>query len=99
MIDQLQPQDSFSGIDTFNTLDETIRRLARLESQVRNLPQALQGFYIQGRLRTDRTAPANSADVQTPDLLYDRVLTPTFEYILINNAGTLAWRQITLSAF
>lgn len=91
---------AFNTIDnTFNTTEEAIRRIAVLESQFRNLSRSLTAFYIKGRLRTDRVAPANSADVQAQDAIYDRVLDANFEYILIDNAGTLAWRQITLSAF
>lgn len=92
--------DIFNTLDdAFNTTDESIRRIALLEAQVRTLSQSLQAYYVQGRLRTDRTAPANSADVQAQDAIYDRVLSPTFEYILIDNAGTLEWRRIILGAF
>lgn len=91
---------AFNTIDgTFNTLEEAIRRIARLEALVRNLSRSLNGFYIKGRLRTDRVVPVNSADVQDQDAIYDRVLDQNFEYILINNAGTLEWRQIILTAF
>jgi hypothetical protein len=91
---------AFNTLDgSFNTLDEAIRRVARVEAQVRNLSRSLSGFYIKGRLRTDRVAPANSADVQGQDAIYDRVLDQNFEYILIDNAGTLEWRQAILSAF
>lgn len=97
---QNKPSDAFSSIDsTFNTVNETIRRIALLETQVRNLTRSLEGFYIKGRLRTDRVAPTSSADVQAKDFIYDRVLSTSFEYILINNAGTLAWRRITLNSF
>jgi hypothetical protein len=92
--------DVFNTLEgTFNTTDESIRRIALLEAQVRSLSQSLQAYYIQGRLRTDRVAPINSADVKLQDVIYDRVLSPTFEYILINNAGTLEWRRIILNAF
>jgi len=91
MFDNFDPQ--------FNRPEEALRRVILLENQLRILPTSGQAFFVQGRLRTDRTAPANSADVQAQDLLYDRVLTPTFEYILINDSGTLAWRQSTLSSF
>jgi hypothetical protein len=94
-----QAQNEFDTLSTFDTLDEALRRIALVEQQVRNLSRSLQAFYVQGRLRTDRTVPANSADVQAQDLLYDRVLSPSLEYILINNSGTLAWRTITLSSF
>lgn len=92
-------QNSFNTLSNFNSLDDAIRRVTLLESQVRKLGESLQGFYIQGRLRTDRVVPTSSADVQPSDLLYDRVLSPSLEYILINNSGTLAWREITLSSF
>lgn len=74
-------------------------RLKRVEEQVRLLENRFFNTFLQGRIRFDRTVPVNSADVQTPDRLYDRVLSPTAEYILINNAGTLAWRKIIMSAF
>lgn len=92
-------QNTFDTLNTFNTPDEALRRVALLETQVKNLTRSLQSFYIQGRLRTDRVVPINSADVTPLDALYDRVLSATFEYILINDSGTLAWRQITLSSF
>lgn len=84
---------------SFNPVTQYEQRIALLELQVRTLNDTLNRYFVKGRLRTDRTAPANSADVQTPDQLYDRVVTATFEYILINNAGALAWRRITAAAF
>lgn len=95
-----QARSPFNTIDNeFNTIEEAIRRIAFLEAQMRNLPRSLTGFYIKGRLRTDRVAPVNSADVQAQDVIYDRVLDANFEYILIDNAGTLEWRQAILSPF
>lgn len=94
-----QTQNSFNTLSDFNTVDEALRRVALVEAQVRRLGESLQGFYIQGRLRTDRVVPVNSADVQPQDLLYDRVLSASLEYILINDSGTLAWRTVTLSSF
>jgi|ERR1017187_4703290 hypothetical protein len=84
---------------TLNSESELMRRVAFVENQLRNLTNTLNGFYLLGRLRTDRTAPVNSADVQTPDMLYDRVLTADYEYILINNSGIIEWRQVSLSSF
>lgn len=98
MFDQLTIMNEAQN--SFDSSSEALRRVAFVESQIRNLSQTLQGNFVLGRLRTDRTAPANSADVvPQQDLIYDRVLTSTFEYILINNAGTLEWRRITLNAF
>lgn len=84
---------------TFNPESQIEQRLVFLEDQLRSLNNTLNAFFLKGRLRTDRTAPANSADVQVSDQLYDVVYTPTLAYVLINNAGTLAWRSIILSAF
>ncbi len=83
----------------FNSPDMISQRIALLENQQRNLNNTLPAFFLKGRLRTDRTAPANSADVETPDQLYDLVYTTTFAYVLIDNSGALAWRRIIMSAF
>lgn len=100
MMQNSQNSSAFNSSSTaFNNADEAIRRIAVIESQMRILSQSLQAFYIQGRLRADRVVPTSSADVQAQDAIYDRVLSPTFEYVLLNNAGTLAWRRITLNAF
>jgi len=83
-----------------NSESELMRRVALLENQLRSITQTLNAFYLKGRLRTDRTAPANSTDInKNVDLLYDRVITPTYEYILLNNSGTLEWVRISASTF
>lgn len=84
---------------SYNTSDQFSQRIALLENNMRILNNTLAAYFVLGRLRTDRTAPANSADVQTPDQLYDRVVTDAYEYILINNAGSLEWRRLTASSF
>lgn len=91
----------------FNNIDEAMRRIAYLEDQLLNITNLLNGLYQLGRTNTRRATPASSSDVVNIangssanfDLLYDRVLTPTNEYILINNSGTLEWRTIVLSSF
>lgn len=84
---------------TFNNDENTQQRIVALENQMRNLPNTIASGFIKGRLRTDRPAPTSSADVQTPDLLYDRVVKDDYEYILIDNAGVLEWRRLTASVF
>ena len=84
---------------TLNLPTQIEQRLVFLENQVRDLTITLARYYLKGRLRTDRTSPANSADVQTPDKLYDRVTDTSYEYILINNSGTLQWVRIAISTF
>jgi hypothetical protein len=84
---------------SYNTPDQFSQRIALLENQMRILNNTLAAFFIKGRLRTDRVAPTSSADVQTPDKLYDRVVKNDYEYILIDNAGTLEWRRLTASIF
>jgi hypothetical protein len=83
----------------FNLDSEVEERLVFLEDQLRDLTDVLNGFFLKGRLRTDRGVPANSADVNAADQLYDLFYTPTLAYVLINNAGTIEWRSITLSVF
>lgn len=86
-------------LNVFNKKDLNFQRIVNLENQMRNLNFTLASQFLKGRLRIDRSAPATSADVQTPDLLYDVVYTPTYTYILIDNAGALAWRRIAMGAF
>jgi len=82
------------------TTSDIEERLRRLEQQVEYLVPSLNSVYIIGRLRTDRNSPANSADIVAGvDLLYDIVRDATYEYILIDAAGTLAWRRIIMSSF
>jgi hypothetical protein len=86
--------------NTFNRPDQFEQRLVDLENQVRDLNKILQNFFLQGRLRTDRAAPTSSTDIAAGiDKLYDRVITTTYEYILLNNAGTLQWKRVSISTF
>lgn len=79
--------------------NNTEERLRRVEQNFQDLQNRLFSSYVLGRLRIDRTAPANSSDVSPPDKLYDIVRDEDYEYILINDSGTLAWRRITMSSF
>lgn len=75
-------------------------RLRRVEEDLLFLQNQLANSYVLGRLRTDRsTGPATSADVNATDKLYDVIRDTSFEYVLINDGGALAWRRIILSAF
>ena len=84
---------------SFNPSYQLQQRVVLLENQLRILNNTLQRYFVAGRLRTDRTAPVDSNDVQPPDQLYDRVLTADYEYILINDANDLKWRRIALNTF
>jgi hypothetical protein len=92
-------QTEYKFNNVFNNPDQIIQRIVALENQINDLNQTLNNIFVKGCLRTDRTAPTSSADVQTPDRLYDRVLKNDYEYILIDNAGALAWRRIAISVF
>lgn len=85
--------------DSDNRNFDLYRRLERLENDFRNLNSFLTPYFLIGRLRTDRKIPTSSSDVFPSDLIYDRIVTDGFEYILINNAGVLEWRQIALNSF
>lgn len=85
-----------SPITGLTTLEERIRRL---EEEVREINNRWYNSFIIGRLRTDRTAPTDSADVQPPDLLYDVVRDTSYQYVLINDGGTLTWLRWAYSTF
>lgn len=74
-------------------------RLKRVEEQVRALEVLAANSAILGRLRTDRTSPTSSTDVQPPDLEYDMVRDDSYQYVLVNNAGTLNWLRWSYSTF
>ena len=73
--------------------DETQRLRRRMDTQEKTLP----GQYLKGRIRTDRATPSASTDVQTPDQLGDIVRTGAYEYIVVNDSGTLKWARIALN--
>lgn len=83
----------------FNKSELGAQRIVLLENQVRNLNTSLVPFFLKGRLRTDRTAPVDSNDIQTPDLLYDWVIKDDYAYLVIDDSGDLKWRRITLDVF
>jgi hypothetical protein len=83
----------------FNPPSEIEQRVVFLENQLRIINKLLQPYFLQGRLRTDRSAPANSGDVFDSDKLYDRVVDANYEYFLIDNAGTLEWRRVAITVF
>lgn len=87
---------------TDNTIigsQNTEERIRRIEQRVNNTKDDLTSFFVLGRLRVDRVAPTNSADVQNQDILYDVVLKNDYIYYLINNAGSLEWRRVGLNIF
>lgn len=74
-------------------------RVKRIEQRVNNTKNDLTSFFVLGRLRIDRDAPANSADIQGSDTLYDIVLKSDYVYYLVNNSGSLEWKRVALSSF
>lgn len=74
-------------------------RLKRVEQQLSFLNTTLSGYFTIGRLRTDRSIPASSADVTSLDALHDIVRDANYTYVLINDTGALKWRRITMSSF
>lgn len=89
----------FSGDTSTVTTNVIEERLKRVEQQLEFINNTLSSVFVLGRLRIDRSAPANSADVLTLDAQYDIVRDADYEYILINNGGTLEWRRISYSSF
>lgn len=85
--------------NVFFTPQDTAKRIQFLEDQLQSLNQGLNNFFIKGRLRTERAAPANSADVGSGDMLYDMVITTTYLYTLVNDGGNLRWRRVAINSF
>lgn len=84
----------------FKKEESALYRITRLETELRSQIDYIKSNYIKGRLRTDITvAPTSSTDVNSTDKLYDMIILPTEQYILINDAGSYEWRKITLSSF
>lgn len=52
--------------------------------------------FLRGRLRTDRTTPSANTDVNSTDKEGDVVRTATYEYVVVNDAGTLKWARFAL---
>lgn len=80
-------------------MNQLAERIKRLEQQFEYISPTLDALYVKGRLRLDRMSPVNSTDVNTFDILYDIVRDTDYEYVLIDNGGTLEWRRITMSVF
>lgn len=80
-------------------IEEVIERIVELRfedlTDWNNLPQR----FVGGR-KTNRI-PSSSVDVLASDLEGDIAVDGpnNFLYILVDNAGTLVWRRITLAAF
>ncbi len=68
----------------------------RLEEEALRRDADLKNKVVIGRYRTDRTAPISSNDVQTPDKEGDIVRDGGYEYIVVNDSGTLKWARIAL---
>lgn len=82
-----------------NPVGQYEQRIALLENQVRLLNNTLKPFFVQGRLRTDRTVPVDSDDIQPPDQLYDWIVKDDYIYTVVIETGALKWRQIEQRVF
>ena len=71
-----------------------LKRVDSLEDKEKRRTRELRSNFVQGRYRTDRTAvPSSNSDVNTTDKLGDIIRTTTYEYILVNDSGTLKWAR------
>ncbi len=68
-------------------------RLEVLEKRERDSVRTLRGKFVSGRLRIDRTAPSSHSDVVGGDELGDIMRSGTYEYLLVNDSGTLKWAR------
>lgn len=58
--------------------------------------QGLKTLYVGGRLRTDRAVPTGNGDVVDTDRLGDIVRSAAYEYIIVDDSGTLKWARHAL---
>lgn len=79
-----------------STLANFLQDICRLRREdvreVRNLNNRL----VQGRLRTDRPDPSANNDVTVTDKEGDIVRSAAYEYLVVNDAGTLKWARHAL---
>ena len=57
----------------------------------------LQNRFISGRLVAK--IPSSSLDVDPSDRIGDINFTPTYLYVLVDNAGTAEWRRVALGSW
>lgn len=79
------PTTPFQGLTVF--LNDICRLRREDVREIRNLNNQL----VQGRLRNDRPVPTSHSDVTVTDKEGDIVRSATYEYLLVNDAGTLKW--------
>lgn len=79
---------------TIQGLLDFSRQISRLRSDDVNEVRNLNNRLVQGRLRTDRSTPSSHTDVNDGiDKLGDIVRTAAYEYVVVNDSGTLKWSR------
>lgn len=73
-----------------------LRTVARLRKEDIVEIDNLNNRLVAGRLRTDRIVPTSNADVVGVDMEGDIVRSAAYEYIVVNDAGTLKWARHAL---
>ncbi len=72
---------------------EWLRTIAKLRMEDTREIGNPSGRFVRGRLRTDRAAPSANTNVVGGDKEGDVVRTATYQYIVVNDAGTLKWAR------
>ena len=75
------------------------RERARDQQDISDLKRTLRPYYVQGRMRTDRTVPATSTEVVGGDQIYDLIFDGDAGagYVVANVGGTLKWGEFTIN--
>jgi hypothetical protein len=79
--------------DNINSVLNFIRGISILRKEDVVADRNLKTRFIAGRLRTDRTTPTSNSDVNATDKEGDVVRTTTYQYIIVNDSGTLKWAR------
>ena len=79
---------------TLMMVTDLLRTITKLRKEDVIEIKNLNTRFVRGRLRTDRTTPSANSDIAAGvDKEGDVVRTATYQYIVVNDAGTLKWAR------
>lgn len=83
--------------EKLDEVKEQLREICNIRkddiTQIQDLPNVFIGGRLVGRV------PSSSADIVAGDKVGDINFTPSFMYVLVDNAGAGVWRRVALSSW
>lgn len=92
----MKPYPPIGGISSFSDVTRFFSTISHLRQEDIGADRALDGRFLKGRLRTDRTVPT-SITPDTPDKVFDMLYDGERLYILVNTGTAFEWRSASLS--